>query len=64
MQALLAGADMVLFGPTTGAGVTAAQTSQIESAIVSAVTDGHLMRSRLASAAAAVLAVRHVQLCH
>ncbi|MGO9198908.1 MAG: glycoside hydrolase family 3 N-terminal domain-containing protein [Acidimicrobiales bacterium] len=64
VQALLAGADMVLFGPTTGAGVTAAQTSQIESAIVSAVTDGHLMRSRLASAAAAVLAVRHVQLCH
>ncbi|MEZ0093296.1 glycoside hydrolase family 3 N-terminal domain-containing protein [Streptacidiphilus sp. EB129] len=61
VQALRAGADMVMFGlgPNVGA-----QTSATAAAIVSAVNGGSLARSRLIDAAGAVLAVRHIDLCH
>ena len=63
VQALRAGADMVMFGlaPTTAA--TVAQTFAIRTAIVAAVADGTLARARLIDAGAAVLASRHVNLC-
>ena len=63
VQALRAGADMVMFGlaPTTAA--TVAQTFAIRTAIVAAVADGTLARARLIDAGAAVLASRHVSLC-
>jgi beta-N-acetylhexosaminidase len=63
-QALIAGADMVLFGPTTSSSATATDTSHMQAAIVEAVAHGHLPRARLISAAAAVLGARHVKLCH
>ncbi|MGO9558631.1 MAG: glycoside hydrolase family 3 N-terminal domain-containing protein [Acidimicrobiales bacterium] len=63
-QALIAGADMVLFGPTISPSVTESDTSQMQSAIVEAVANGHLPRPRLIAAAAAVLGVRDVKLCH
>lgn len=63
VQALVAGADLVLFGPTDNAGATASQTSAVESAIVAAVTSGHLSRSRLIGAVEAVLVAHHVTLC-
>ncbi len=60
VQALRAGADMVLFGKgTMTARQIAALTTKIESAIVSATTHGLLARWRLAAAATAVLAARH-----
>nr|WP_133997124.1 glycoside hydrolase family 3 N-terminal domain-containing protein [Streptomyces sp. 846.5] len=60
VQALRAGADMVLFdlGPSVQA-----QTSAIAAAEVAAVASGHLPRSRLLDAAAAVLASRQIDLC-
>ncbi|MGW1802453.1 glycoside hydrolase family 3 N-terminal domain-containing protein [Streptomyces sp. NPDC001984] len=60
VQALRAGADMVMFGLVRN---VSAQTTAIASAITTAVADGRLPRSRLISAAASVLAVRHVKLC-
>ena len=63
VQALRAGADMVMFGlaPTTAA--TVAQTFAIRTAIVAALADGTLAKARLIDAGAAVLASRHVNLC-
>jgi beta-N-acetylhexosaminidase len=63
VQALRAGADMVMFGLPATSSATVSQTFAIRSAIVSAVTQGTLARSRLIAAAAAVLASRHVNLC-
>ncbi|MFE2431599.1 glycoside hydrolase family 3 N-terminal domain-containing protein [Streptomyces sp. NPDC059373] len=60
VQALRAGADMVMFDLVRN---VSAETTAIASAITSAVANGHLPRSRLLNAAAAVLAVRHVNLC-
>ncbi|MEY9877507.1 beta-N-acetylhexosaminidase [Streptacidiphilus sp. MAP12-33] len=60
VQALRAGADMILFGPVTN---TQAETTAIAARIVSATRSGQLSRSRLIDAAGAVLAVRHVNLC-
>jgi beta-N-acetylhexosaminidase len=60
VQALRAGADMILFGSVASVG---AKTRAIASAIVSAVRGGHLARGRLISAGMAVLAVRNVDLC-
>jgi beta-N-acetylhexosaminidase len=60
VQALRAGADMVMFdlGPKVQA-----QTSAIAAAEVAAVANGSLPRSRLLDAAAAVLAARQIDLC-
>ncbi|MEU9451689.1 glycoside hydrolase family 3 N-terminal domain-containing protein [Streptomyces sp. NPDC048277] len=60
VQALRSGADMVMFD--LGGNVNS-QTSAIATAITTAVTGGHLSRSRLIDAAGHVLAVRHVNLC-
>ena len=63
VQAIRAGADMVMFGLPASTSETISQTFAIRSAIVSAVTDGSLNRSRLIDADAAVLASRNVNLC-
>jgi beta-N-acetylhexosaminidase len=63
VQALGAGADMVMFGLPATTSATVSQTFAIRSAIVSAVANGTLARSRLIAAAGAVLAARHVNLC-
>jgi len=63
VQALKAGADMVMFGLPATTSATVAQTFAIRAAIVSAVANGTLPRSRLIAAAGAVLAARHVNLC-
>jgi beta-N-acetylhexosaminidase len=60
VQALRSGADMVMFDLGGNVG---SQTSAIASAITSAVSSGHLSRSRLIDAAGHVLGVRHVNLC-
>lgn len=60
VQALSAGSDMVMFGLMSNEN---GETNAIADAIVSAVADGHLPRTRLVDAAAAVLAVRHENLC-
>ena len=60
VQALSAGSDMVMFGLMPN---VSGETNAIADAIVSAVADGHLPRTRLVDAAAAVLAVRHENLC-
>jgi hypothetical protein len=54
---------MVMFGLPASTSETISQTFAIRSAIVSAVTDGSLNRSRLIDADAAVLASRNVNLC-
>lgn len=61
VAALEAGADMVLFD--AGQTAVAALTSQIVSAVVSAVGSGKLARSRLVSAVTHILAVKRVQVC-
>jgi beta-N-acetylhexosaminidase len=61
VQALRAGADMVMFG--LDGGDVANRTAETASAIVNAVGDGSLPRARLLDAASAVLAVRNVDLC-
>lgn len=58
VQALVAGADMVLFGLQDTSQATAVLTGEIEMAITSAVEDGHLRRARLLAAATAVLSAR------
>ena len=63
VQAIRAGADMVMFGLPATTGETVAQTFAIRSAIVSAIANGSLARSRLIDADAAVLASRNVNLC-
>jgi beta-N-acetylhexosaminidase len=63
VQALGAGADMVMFGLPATTSATVSQTFAIRSAIVSAVANGTLARSRLIAAVGAVLAARHVNLC-
>ena len=63
VQAIRAGADMVMFGLPASTSETISQTFAIRSAIVSAVADGSLNRSRLIDADAAVLASRSVNLC-
>jgi len=63
VQALRAGADMVMFGLPATTSATVSQTFAIRSAMVSAVANGTLARSRLIAAAGAVLAARHVNLC-
>ncbi|MGW4568795.1 glycoside hydrolase family 3 N-terminal domain-containing protein [Streptomyces sp. NPDC004561] len=60
VQALRSGADMVMFD--LGGNVNS-QTSAIATAITTAVSNGHLPRSRLIDAAGHVLAARHVNLC-
>ena len=63
VQALKAGADIVMFGLPATTAATVSQTFAIRSAIVSAVAKGTLARSRLIAAVDAVLAARHVNLC-
>jgi beta-N-acetylhexosaminidase len=63
VQALRAGADMVMFGLPATTAATVSQTFAIRGAIVSAVANGTLSRSRLIAAAGAVLASRQVDLC-
>jgi len=63
VQALRAGADMVMFGLPATTADTVAQTFAIRSAIVAAVANGTLSRSRLIAAAGAVFASRQVDLC-
>lgn len=63
VQALRAGADMVLFGLGATPRATSQETSSIEKAILSALAQRTLSRSRLVAAGAAVLGVRHVKLC-
>ena len=60
VRALKAGADMVMFSAAPN---VASETRAIASAIVSSVAVGHLSRTRLIGAAAAVLAARHAELC-
>jgi beta-N-acetylhexosaminidase len=61
VQALTAGADMVLF--TAAANAVSGQTGQIVDAIVAAVGSGALSRARLTDAVAHILAAKHVNLC-
>jgi beta-N-acetylhexosaminidase len=71
VQAIAAGADMVLFGSTLTPADTAqlaptpvaSQTAAIVSAITSSVADGHLARSRLENAVSHVLTAKGVALC-
>jgi beta-N-acetylhexosaminidase len=62
VQALEAGADMVMYGPTDPS-VDQAQFQTIVTAITSAVTSGSLTRARLQSAATAVLRTLKVNVC-
>jgi beta-N-acetylhexosaminidase len=62
VQALVAGADMVMFSSTPGTTVQG-ETDAITSAVVTAVARGTLPRSRLVAAAGAVLHVHHKSLC-
>ena len=61
VQALRAGADMVMFSMEPD---TPGLTTQSANAVAAAVNDGSLSRDRLIDAANAVLNVRHVDLCH
>lgn len=63
VQAVTAGADMVMFGLPATTSATVAQTFAIRAALVSAVANGTLARSRLIDAVATVFASRHVNLC-
>jgi beta-N-acetylhexosaminidase len=61
VQALAAGADMVLF--TAAAGNVTTVTKQTVAAVVAAVGAGTLARSRLENAVAHILAAKKVDLC-
>lgn len=61
VQALLAGADLIIF--TADASATAATTRRAASAIVSAVASGKLSRSRLEDAVGHILTAKKVDLC-
>lgn len=63
VQAIRAGADMVMFGLPATSAETISDTFAMRAAIVAAVVDGTLARSRLIDADAAVLASRNVNLC-
>jgi beta-N-acetylhexosaminidase len=63
VQAIRVGADMVMFGLPATTSETVAQTFAIRAAIVAAVANGTLPRTRLIDAGAAVLAARSVNLC-
>jgi beta-N-acetylhexosaminidase len=60
VQSLRSGGDMVMFGLVSHPDTEA---TSIANAVVAAVADGHLSRTRLVDAAVAVLAARHVNLC-
>jgi len=62
VQALRAGADMVMFDLASAA-TTEETTRSIADAVTAAVSRGTLSRDRLLDAAASVLAVRQVDLC-
>ncbi|HZC52001.1 MAG TPA: glycoside hydrolase family 3 N-terminal domain-containing protein [Mycobacterium sp.] len=62
VQAIRAGADMIMYNAATAAG-TLRRFDHIVSAEMSAVTAGTLARSRLVAAARAALAARHVAAC-
>ena len=59
--ALVAGADMILFGPDTTS--VASDTANTVAAIVSAVRNGELRRARLENAVLHILAAKQVDLC-
>jgi beta-N-acetylhexosaminidase len=61
VQALIAGADMVMF--TAAAGKIATVTKQTVSAITAAVAAGKLTRQRLENAAGHILAAKQIDLC-
>lgn len=63
VRAIEAGADMVIFGNNTDASATSAQFDKIVNALVAAVDQGRLPRSRLVAAATEALAARHVNVC-
>lgn len=63
VEALRAGVDMVLFGSSSTTRRSLALAASTSNAIVTAVTAGELPKSRLVSAAAAVLAAKRVSLC-
>ncbi len=63
VQALRAGADMVLFSLQATPAATRVLAGRIAAAIVAAVADHTLGRASLVAAAAAVLRARHVSLC-
>lgn len=61
VQALIAGADMVMY--TAAAGNVASVTKQTATAIVAAVNAGKLSRARLENAVGHILAAKKVDLC-
>jgi beta-N-acetylhexosaminidase len=61
VQALRAGADLVLYNATPIS--VAALTQQVVASIVSAVSVGSLSRSRLENAVAHILSAKHTNLC-
>jgi beta-N-acetylhexosaminidase len=63
VRAVRAGADMVMYGPTSNPAATRQQFDQIVAAEVSALNAGTLPRSRLVSAVTHILAARHISVC-
>jgi beta-N-acetylhexosaminidase len=63
VRAVAAGADMVMYGPTSSPSATRQQFDQIVLAEVAAVNAGTLPRSRLLSAATHILTAQHVGVC-
>jgi beta-N-acetylhexosaminidase len=61
VQALRAGADLILFNATPS--TVASLTQQVVAAIVAAVNSGSLARGRLENAVAHVLSAKHTNLC-
>ena len=63
VAAIEAGADMVLYSLGASSSADVAQATAVRDALVAAVSSGHLTRTKLDGAAAAVLAAKHVELC-
>ena len=63
VEALEAGDDMVLFGPTGSMGDDLAVAAAIRTAALDAVAAGHLSRAKLERAVAEVLTAKAVKLC-
>ena len=63
VQALVAGADLILFGSPTSVSASLSLAAKISNAIVGAVTTGALSKSTLVGAAAQVLAARNTLSC-
>jgi beta-N-acetylhexosaminidase len=63
VQALEAGNDMVLFGPSGSTSTDLDTAAAIRAAILSAVAAGQLSRTQLVRAAAEVLSAKKVRLC-